>query len=91
MTVGGMRGLLRGREGELLLDLVYVFALTRISERLIVDLTTQRRVVLPELGQTTLLLLALWLTWVRAAIVTAPSTHGEGRSDSRSSWSCSAP
>ncbi|MFE9692524.1 low temperature requirement protein A [Micromonospora sp. NPDC005806] len=69
MTVGGLRGLLRGREGDLLLDLVYVFALTRISERLIVDFTAQRRVVLPELGQTALLLLALWLTWVRAAIV----------------------
>ncbi|MGN9915430.1 low temperature requirement protein A [Micromonospora palomenae] len=71
MTVGGLRGLLRGREAELLLDLVFVFALTRISERLIVDFTTQRRVVLPELGQTALLLLALWLTWVRAAIVTS--------------------
>ncbi|MEH0937687.1 low temperature requirement protein A [Micromonospora psammae] len=71
MTVGGLRGLLRSREGELLLDLVYVFALTRISERLVVDLTTQRQVVLPELGQTALLLLALWLTWVRAAMVTS--------------------
>ncbi|GAB3183738.1 low temperature requirement protein LtrA [Micromonospora palomenae] len=71
MTVGGLRGLLRGREGELLLDLVYVFALSRIAERLIVDLTTQRRVVLPELGQTALLLLAFWLTWVRAALVTS--------------------
>lgn len=71
MTVGGLRGLLRGREGELLLDLVYVFALTGISERLIVDLTTQRQVVLPELGQTALMLLALWLTWVRAALVTS--------------------
>ncbi|MEU4714104.1 low temperature requirement protein A [Micromonospora purpureochromogenes] len=73
MTVGGLRGLLRGREAELLLDLVFVFALTRISERLIVDFTTQRRVVLPEVGQTALLLLALWLTWVRAAIVTSAS------------------
>ncbi|MEU4679367.1 low temperature requirement protein A [Micromonospora sp. NPDC023737] len=67
-----MRGLLRGREGgELLLDLVYVFALTRISERLIADFTTQRRVVLPELGQTVLLLLALWYAWVRAAVLTS--------------------
>ncbi|MGS2614881.1 low temperature requirement protein A [Micromonospora sp. LZ34] len=71
MTVAGLRGLLRDREGELLLDLVYVFALTRISERLIVDFSTQRQVVLPEFGQTALLLLALWLTWVRAAIVTS--------------------
>ncbi|MGK5440826.1 low temperature requirement protein A [Micromonospora sp. URMC 105] len=71
MTVGGLRGLLRGREGELLLDLVYVFALTGISERLIADLTTQRPAVLPELGQTALLLLAFWLTWVRAALVTS--------------------
>ncbi|MFC0504859.1 low temperature requirement protein A [Micromonospora costi] len=66
-----MRGLLRGREGELLLDLVYVFALTRISERLIVDVTTDRRVVLPELGQTALLLLAFWYSWVRAAVLTS--------------------
>ncbi|WP_328424213.1 low temperature requirement protein A [Micromonospora sp. NBC_00389] len=71
MTVGGLRGLFRGREGELLLDLVYVFALTGISERLILDFTTQRRVVLPELGQTALLLLALWYTWVRAAVLTS--------------------
>ncbi|MCM0675251.1 low temperature requirement protein A [Micromonospora phytophila] len=71
MTVGGWGGLLRGREGELLLDLVFVFALTRFSERLVEDFTTDRRVVLPEVGQTALLLLALWLVWVQAAFVTS--------------------
>ncbi|QGN49671.1 hypothetical protein GKC29_24450 [Micromonospora sp. WMMC415] len=71
MTIGGWRGLLHAREGELLLDLVFVFALTRFSERLIEDFTTERRIVLPELGQTVLLLLALWLIWIHAAFVTS--------------------
>ncbi|MGY0003397.1 low temperature requirement protein A [Micromonospora sp. I033] len=71
MTIGGWRGLLQGREGELLLDLVYVFVLTRFSQRLIEDFTTDRRVVLPEVGQTVLLLLALWMVWVHAAWVTS--------------------
>ncbi|SCL14461.1 Low temperature requirement protein LtrA [Micromonospora rhizosphaerae] len=71
MTIGGSRGLLHGREGELLLDLVYVFVLTRFSQRLVEDFTTERRIILPEVGQTTLLLLALWLIWVHAAFVTS--------------------
>ncbi|MEU4367832.1 low temperature requirement protein A [Micromonospora chersina] len=71
MTIGGWRGLLQGREGELLLDLVYVFVLTRFSQRLIEDFTTDRQVVLPEVGQTVLLLLALWMIWVHAAWVTS--------------------
>ncbi|MET8832660.1 low temperature requirement protein A [Micromonospora sp. NPDC004540] len=71
MTIGGWRGLLQGREGELLLDLVYVFVLTRFSQRLIEDFTTDRQVVLPEVGQTVLLLLALWMVWVHAAWVTS--------------------
>ncbi|GAA4564532.1 low temperature requirement protein A [Micromonospora coerulea] len=71
MTSGGWRGLLQSREGELLLDLVYVLVLTRFSERLVEDFTTDRRVVLPEVGQTALLLLALWLVWVHAALVTS--------------------
>ncbi|MFI7427700.1 low temperature requirement protein A [Micromonospora sp. NPDC049836] len=71
MTIGGWRGLLQGREGELLLDLVFVFVLTRFSQRLIEDFTTDRQVVLPEVGQTVLLLLALWMIWVHAAWVTS--------------------
>lgn len=72
MTTGGWSEQLRGREGELLLDLVYVFALTRFSQRLIEDFTTDRRIVLPEAGQTALLLLALWLIWVQAAWAKPP-------------------
>lgn len=83
MTTSGGVGLLRAREGperatflELFLDLVYVFALTRFSQRLIEDFTTDRRIVLTELGQTTLLLLALWLVWLRpASSPPASGTH----------------
>ena len=76
MTTGGAAELLRRREGperttflELFLDLVFVLALTRISQRLVEDYTTERR--LAEVGQTALLLLALWLVWVHAAWVTS--------------------
>ncbi|MBF9130373.1 low temperature requirement protein A [Plantactinospora sp. S1510] len=77
MMNGAERGPLWGREGELLLDLVYVFALTRFSQRLIEDFTLDRRILLPEVSQTALLLLALWLVWVRTAWVT--SRHDAGR------------
>jgi low temperature requirement protein LtrA len=56
---------------ELFLDLVYVFALTRLSSRLVGDFTTQRRTIVTESGQTLLLLLALWLVWVLAARMTS--------------------
>jgi low temperature requirement protein LtrA len=56
---------------ELFFDLVFVFALTRITDRLAEDFTSERRIVLTEVGQTTLLLLALYLTWVLAAWVTS--------------------
>jgi low temperature requirement protein LtrA len=56
---------------ELFFDLVFVFALTGLSRRLISDFTSEREIVLPEVGQTTLLLLALWLTWTLAAWVTS--------------------
>jgi low temperature requirement protein LtrA len=56
---------------ELFFDLVFVFALTRVSQRIIEDLTSQRRVVLTEAGQTILLFLALWLVWILAAWVTS--------------------
>ncbi|MGK5741415.1 low temperature requirement protein A [Micromonospora sp. URMC 103] len=53
----------------MLLDLVYVFVLTRLSQRLIEDFTTERRIFLLEAGQTTLLFLAAWLLWVTAGWV----------------------
>ncbi|MCG5473128.1 low temperature requirement protein A [Micromonospora sp. LAH09] len=48
---------------ELFLDLVFVFALTRISARLIADFTDGQRGVLAGLGQSLLLFLALWAVW----------------------------
>ncbi|MEU7973535.1 low temperature requirement protein A [Micromonospora sp. NPDC049089] len=48
---------------ELFLDLVFVFALTRISARLITDFTDGQRGVYAGLGQALLLFLALWAVW----------------------------
>ncbi|MEO3772205.1 low temperature requirement protein A [Micromonospora sp. B9E7] len=48
---------------ELFLDLVFVFALTRISARLIADFADGQRGVLAGLGQALLLFLALWAVW----------------------------
>ncbi|WP_319461044.1 low temperature requirement protein A [Micromonospora sp. RTP1Z1] len=48
---------------ELFFDVAFVFALTRVSNRLIDDFTVERRVFLSEAGQTLLLLLALWMVW----------------------------
>ncbi|MEV1017299.1 low temperature requirement protein A [Micromonospora sp. NPDC049801] len=48
---------------ELFLDLVFVFALTRISLRLIDDFTGGGRGALAGLGQALLLFLALWSVW----------------------------
>ncbi|MEK8110235.1 low temperature requirement protein A [Micromonospora sp. M12] len=48
---------------ELFLDLVFVFALTRISARVIDDFTDGQRGVLAGLGQALLLFLALWAVW----------------------------
>ncbi|MEV4759557.1 low temperature requirement protein A [Micromonospora sp. NPDC049559] len=56
---------------ELFLDLVYVFAFTQLASRLIGDFTAQRRVLATEVGQTMLLLVALWLVWVMAARTTS--------------------
>jgi low temperature requirement protein LtrA len=71
MTTASWPELVRGRASELLLDLVYVFVLTRFSVRLIEDFTTDRRIVITEAGQTAILLLAVWLIWVQAAWVTS--------------------
>ncbi|AVT29315.1 low temperature requirement protein A [Plantactinospora sp. BC1] len=56
---------------ELFLDLVYVFALTRLSQRLTDDFTVSRRTLLSELGQTLLVLLALWQVWLLTAWATS--------------------
>ncbi|MGC4772383.1 low temperature requirement protein A [Micromonospora sp. DT44] len=48
---------------ELFLDLVFVFALTRISLRLIDDFTGGGRGEFAGLGQALVLLLALWAVW----------------------------
>ncbi|MEE6262986.1 low temperature requirement protein A [Plantactinospora sonchi] len=56
---------------ELFLDLVFVFALTRVSERLILDFTTEQRILFSEGGQTLLLFLALWHIWATTAWITS--------------------
>jgi low temperature requirement protein LtrA len=55
---------------ELFFDLVFVFALTRVSQRLVEDVTSQRRIVLTEAGQTMVLLLALLMVWFVTAVIT---------------------
>lgn len=55
---------------ELFVDLVYVFAFTRITQRLIRDLTVHRGIFLTEVGRTLLLLLALLMVWYLGVWVT---------------------
>jgi low temperature requirement protein LtrA len=59
---------------ELFFDLVYVFALTRVSRRLIDEFAGGRQSVLPEIGQT-VLLLALWSFWSVIAWSTSRYDH----------------
>ncbi|MDG4782284.1 low temperature requirement protein A [Micromonospora sp. WMMD961] len=54
---------------ELFFDLVFVFALNRVSHRM-VDELTERRIVLVEAGETLLLLLAFLVLWFVTAWVT---------------------
>ncbi|MEU7757163.1 low temperature requirement protein A [Micromonospora sp. NPDC049171] len=54
---------------ELFFDLVFVFALNRVSQRLVEELT-ERRVVLVEAAETLLLLLAFMVLWFVTAWVT---------------------
>ncbi|MFC4145337.1 low temperature requirement protein A [Micromonospora mangrovi] len=56
---------------ELFFDLAFVFALTRISQRLIDDVSTHGRDPFRESAQTVLLFLALWMVWTVAAWVTS--------------------
>jgi low temperature requirement protein LtrA len=55
---------------ELFFDLVFVFAFTRVAERLISDLTSHRRTFFSEAGKTLLLVLALLLVWFATAWIT---------------------
>ena len=55
---------------ELFFDLVFVFALTRVSQRLVSDLTSERSISFAEAGETLLLLLALWMVWFATALIT---------------------
>jgi low temperature requirement protein LtrA len=55
---------------ELFFDLVFVFALTRISQRLVEDFASGGRMALSETGQTLLVLLALWMVWFATAVIT---------------------
>jgi low temperature requirement protein LtrA len=55
---------------ELFFDLVFVFALTRVADRLFKDVTSQRWIVLTEAGQTLLVLLALLIVWFAIAWIT---------------------
>ena len=68
---GSGRGPQRATFLELFLDLAFVFALSRLSQRLVEGFTSQRRILLAEVGRTALLLLALWLVWSLAAWVTS--------------------
>ncbi|MGK5741380.1 low temperature requirement protein A [Micromonospora sp. URMC 103] len=55
---------------DLFFDLVLVFALSRVSQRLLEDVTSQRDDVLAGAGQTLLLLLALLMVWFATAWLT---------------------
>jgi low temperature requirement protein LtrA len=55
---------------ELFFDLVFIFALSRVSQRLVKDITSQRHVVLTEAGQTLLVLLAIWAVWTATTLIT---------------------
>ncbi|WP_229401230.1 low temperature requirement protein A [Micromonospora okii] len=56
---------------ELFFDLVFVFALTRVSQRVIDDVAAPGDDLLREVAQTVLLFLALWLVWLLTAWVTS--------------------
>ncbi|MFG1800369.1 low temperature requirement protein A [Micromonospora carbonacea] len=56
---------------ELFFDLVFVFALTRVSQRTIDDVASARRDLWGGVAQTVLLFLALWLVWTLTAWVTS--------------------
>jgi low temperature requirement protein LtrA len=55
---------------ELFFDLVFVFAFTQITERLIANVTVHRRTLLSAVGEPLLALLALLMVWFITAWVT---------------------
>ncbi|WP_420116868.1 low temperature requirement protein A [Micromonospora sp.] len=56
---------------ELFFDLVFVFALTRVSQRIIDDLSVVRQDLLAEITQTLVIFLAFWAVWTFTAWVTS--------------------
>jgi low temperature requirement protein LtrA len=76
MTTGAARILRKPGQSEratfleLFFDLVFIFALAQVSRRLVEDLTSERRIVLTEAGQTLVVLLALWVVWYATALIT---------------------
>ncbi|GIG89905.1 low temperature requirement protein A [Plantactinospora endophytica] len=78
MVLGGGAELLRREESspratflELFLDLVYVFALTRVSQRLVQDFTQLDHEVFLEALRALVLLLTLWLLWSMTTLMTS--------------------
>ena len=55
---------------ELFFDLVFVFAFTRVTDRLVKDITDHQRTFLLEIGETLQVLLALLVVWFVTAWVT---------------------
>ncbi|MET8373659.1 low temperature requirement protein A [Micromonospora profundi] len=64
---------------ELLVDVVYVFALARLAGRVADDLTIVRHTLLSEAGQTLLFFTAMWMIWFLNAVMS--STYDPRRTD----------
>ena len=79
MAAGGGTELVRpGRAGpvrpsflELFLDLSYIVAFNQLSQRLVGDFTSDGWSVLPGMGETALLHLALLLIWIYCTLITS--------------------
>ncbi len=56
---------------ELFFDLAFVFALTRVSQRMIDNVSVRREDVLRDSAETAVLFLALWMVWSLTAWVTS--------------------
>jgi low temperature requirement protein LtrA len=61
---------LRPTSWEIFFDLVYVFALTRMTQRLVEELTSERRVLRTEAGESLILLLATYMVWLVTTLTT---------------------
>jgi low temperature requirement protein LtrA len=77
MAAGGETQLVRPAHGgpqratylEHFLDLAYVFALARVSQRLVEDFTVDGWRLLPDVGETGLLVLALGFLWAYTTLI----------------------